>query len=440
MRAPRVPAPSQTAIPQPATRQEILNERRLGIGFILAMALILAITAGSVYAIASMRGAADVVARAHETIGALEAVTGAVADAEAASRGYALTDAPAYRQEWDQAGRQLDHHLAAVASLIGDAPERGAELAALRMLLSQRQSLDRDLIELRVTQGPGAVRAFVLAGDQTRLHQQIRQRIDSMQQRERTALEERLALTDRGTGFAMLSVGFGAVLSILTTCVAMILFRLDYNGSRAARAALQAANASLGERAHQDPLTGLPNRLLLMSRLEHSLTRARRERALCAVLFLDLDRFKAVNDTHGHAAGDTLLKQVAERLALRLRDVDTLARLGGDEFVVVLENISSRAAAGEVAQSIIERLNQPFELGGGIVARIGASIGVALFPTHASDPGELLVRADTALYRAKHGGRNTWRFALPATDDPETLPAATRLTNTNDDTRRRLAS
>jgi diguanylate cyclase (GGDEF)-like protein/PAS domain S-box-containing protein len=162
--------------------------------------------------------------------------------------------------------------------------------------------------------------------------------------------------------------------------------------------------------AHHDALTGLPNRLMLRARLEHAVSKARRDKAQGAVLFLDLDRFKQVNDTLGHPAGDALLIAVAKRLRERLRDSDTLARLGGDEFVILIEDLTERSQAAALAQELIARLSEPFDLPGGHVARIGGSIGIALFPVDGTAPDELIQRADVALYESKQGGRGTYRF------------------------------
>jgi len=162
--------------------------------------------------------------------------------------------------------------------------------------------------------------------------------------------------------------------------------------------------------AHHDALTGLPNRLLLRTRLAHTLERAHRTDRTCAVLFLDLDRFKAVNDEHGHEAGDALLRTAAERLRLHLRENDTVARLGGDEFVIVLEDLSSVEGAEVVARAIIERLQQPFQLPGGVEAHIGCSVGISVFPGDGGDGDTLVRRADEALYQAKAAGRGTWRL------------------------------
>ncbi|NTV10052.1 MAG: PAS domain S-box protein [Zoogloea sp.] len=170
------------------------------------------------------------------------------------------------------------------------------------------------------------------------------------------------------------------------------------------------AQTELERLAHHDALTGLPNRLLLSSRLEHAIERVRRHGGMGAVLFIDLDRFKQVNDSLGHRAGDELLQLVATRLRERLRDIDTLARLGGDEFVALLEDIPDAVAAEVVAREIIRQLQMPFPLSCGHDANIGASVGIALFPAHGDDATLLVEQADQALYDAKDGGRGRHKF------------------------------
>lgn len=161
--------------------------------------------------------------------------------------------------------------------------------------------------------------------------------------------------------------------------------------------------------AHHDPLTNLPNRGHLLERLEHALKSAKRRGVKGAVLFIDLDRFKPVNDTLGHQAGDELLTAVAARLTARLRNADTLARIGGDEFVIVLEDIPGADGVTAVADEVIRQLETPFVLAGGHEARIGGSIGIALFPDDGETPARLLERADQALYEAKAAGRGVHR-------------------------------
>jgi diguanylate cyclase (GGDEF)-like protein/PAS domain S-box-containing protein len=162
--------------------------------------------------------------------------------------------------------------------------------------------------------------------------------------------------------------------------------------------------------AHYDPLTGLPNRLLLLSRLKHVLERAKRDKTRGAVLFLDLDRFKNVNDSLGHATGDELLQLASERMRECLSETDTVARLGGDEFIVVLEDLSDPENAASVAHHLIDRLNAPFVLSGGQEVYIGTSLGISIFPDDADDADRLIQYADAALYQAKGNGRGTYHF------------------------------
>jgi diguanylate cyclase (GGDEF)-like protein/PAS domain S-box-containing protein len=157
--------------------------------------------------------------------------------------------------------------------------------------------------------------------------------------------------------------------------------------------------------AQYDQLTQLPNRELLRDRLQTALARARRNQSHVALLFLDLDKFKQINDTLGHAAGDLLLQGVAQRIQLCLREVDTVARFAGDEFIVLLEDFESVDHASAVAEKVRQTLNQPFDLNGHS-RTILPSIGIALYPQHAQDEQQLLQHADNAMYQAKKDGGN----------------------------------
>ena len=161
--------------------------------------------------------------------------------------------------------------------------------------------------------------------------------------------------------------------------------------------------------ANHDPLTRLPNRTLFTERLTRAIARAQRNRNLVALLFIDLDRFKQVNDTMGHLAGDMLLQQVAERLSGCIRQGDTVARLSGDEFTIILEDVQDSRDVAVVAHKVLRGLTEPFALSGG-EAHISSSIGVALYPTDGGDPQTLLKLADAAMYRAKNMGRNGCQF------------------------------
>lgn len=160
--------------------------------------------------------------------------------------------------------------------------------------------------------------------------------------------------------------------------------------------------------ANYDPLTGLPNRNLLHERIEQAMKRAHRHNQRVALMFLDLDRFKQVNDTLGHAWGDTLLCQTAHRLKTCVRETDTVARYSGDEFVLVLVNIIGDQDTHALAEKVIKQLSEPFDLDGTTI-HIGVSLGIVLYPDHGTDTATLLRYADLAMYRAKMAGRNTYQ-------------------------------
>ena len=161
--------------------------------------------------------------------------------------------------------------------------------------------------------------------------------------------------------------------------------------------------------AHHDPLTGLPNRVMFCDRLELAMHRADREGTLAAVLFLDLDRFKHVNDSLGHSAGDLLLQQVAERLQDAVRRQDTVARQGGDEFTLLLDGLHDGERAAGLAQKLVDAIALPFVVDGHELF-LGASIGISVYPVDGRDVESLLRNADAAMYRAKEAGRNTYAF------------------------------
>jgi diguanylate cyclase (GGDEF)-like protein/PAS domain S-box-containing protein len=161
--------------------------------------------------------------------------------------------------------------------------------------------------------------------------------------------------------------------------------------------------------AHHDPLTGLPNRMLFQDRLQQALIKAQRSGDRVALLFLDLDRFKAINDTLGHAIGDRMLEAVAQRLKDCVRQEDTVARLGGDEFTIHMEGLEQPEMAAKVANKVLERLAHPLWLGGHEL-HVAASIGISLYPDNGNDMETLIKHADTAMYLAKERGRGNYQF------------------------------
>ena len=172
---------------------------------------------------------------------------------------------------------------------------------------------------------------------------------------------------------------------------------------------LEQLTKELRHQAYHDALTGLPNRLMFRERLSHAIARARRQQSFLAVLFIDLDRFKAVNDSLGHRVGDLLLQAVAARLRSGLRETDTVAREAGDEFVVLIEDVAEAAHVARVAAKVLDLMNKVYLIEGHEL-HCGASIGVSLFPGDGTDEDQLINHADAAMFDSKGEGRNRVRF------------------------------
>jgi diguanylate cyclase (GGDEF)-like protein/PAS domain S-box-containing protein len=162
--------------------------------------------------------------------------------------------------------------------------------------------------------------------------------------------------------------------------------------------------------ANYDPLTGLANRSLLLSHLQNSIVQGKRHKTQIGLIMFDLDRFKDINDSYGHSAGDEVLQQVAERFGSRLREGDIISRLGGDEFAVIVDNLARPEDAGRIADEMISALESGYRLSGGALIHIGASAGIVLFPDNGESASELLQYGDAALYKAKAEGRGRYRY------------------------------
>ena len=170
--------------------------------------------------------------------------------------------------------------------------------------------------------------------------------------------------------------------------------------------------------AHHDGLTSLPNRGLFVERLRHAIAHAHRNREKVAVMFLDLDKFKQINDTLGHHVGDQLLQVVAQRLTTCVREDDTVARLGGDEFTVILESLANTGDVPHVAQKIIDSLSRPMLLDGHEIT-VTVSVGISLYPADSEQSDDLIKYADTAMYLAKKVGRNNFQFFIASMKEQE---------------------
>ncbi len=177
----------------------------------------------------------------------------------------------------------------------------------------------------------------------------------------------------------------------------------DITKHKKTEAELAKALDKVSDLANRDILTGLPNRRLFQERFDSTLSISKRKGWKAAIMFIDLDGFKAVNDSFGHEAGDRILSMVGQRLLQSVRKSDTVARIGGDEFLVFQTEVSDKAAAARVAGKIVEKLSAPFQLDGNEI-KMSASIGIAMYPTDGDTSRELIKKADNAMYRPKVSG------------------------------------
>jgi diguanylate cyclase (GGDEF)-like protein len=348
-------------------------------------------------------------------IGKLEAFHLALVETESAGRGFLISGAPLLKSRYASMLAGIDEQLREFKAFTSDNPDQQKLIPGLEQSIASRFAYMDALIGVRVTRGVEAAVQATTVGTGVREMQSIRDHIGRMKVIENRLLEDRRAAQKRNdarleTALAML-IAFGVA----------IMGVMFWNMRRLWLARLRAEAAAL-EQAHHDTLTGLPNRRLLQDRLRVALARANRDGDVLAVLCLDLDGFKAVNDTYGHPAGDELLRRVGERLGGLMRAEDTAARIGGDEFVVVLSSISGALYSELVAGRIVQSLSAPYTIQGHSVA-ISTSIGIAVSPTHGSDAAALLKAADEALYSAKKLGKARFSTARAALDPPLELAA-----------------
>jgi diguanylate cyclase (GGDEF)-like protein/PAS domain S-box-containing protein len=184
----------------------------------------------------------------------------------------------------------------------------------------------------------------------------------------------------------------------------------DITGHKRTETELARALAMVSDLANRDALTGLPNVRLFQERFLSTVSISKRKGWKAAIMFIDLDGFKNVNDSFGHEMGDRILQMTADRLLETVRKADTVARIGGDEFLVILTEVNDKAAAANVAGKIVQQLSAPFDLDGNEI-RIGASIGIAMYPTHGDNSRDLIRKADNAMYKTKTFGKNGYTFS-----------------------------
>ena len=373
--------------------------RRIIIGFGLGF-LILAVNALIAYrTIVSLTAETRAVEGGLQVMEQLRSVSSAVADSEAGQRSYIITERKEYLENSGEllrgAGRRLDD----VRTLVGDDPVEVEKIGAMQSSIAARTAEFDDALRL-LNNGDtqGTLKAISTEearrnlGDIYKLFTQLRSKQDQLFTQRTRQLQERSR--------------FSLATQYVATFFGLVFLGLVYYLVCREAAVRRQTDEKLRIVATHDPLTALPNRTLLHERLSHALAGAQRHGRALAVLLVDLDRFKHVNDTLGHEAGDTLINIAARRFYDCLRETDTIARQGGDEFVVLMDELPDREPVARLAQRLLDAMVEPFVLEGEEIHGT-ASIGISVYP---DDGRTLLKNADIALYRAKGRGGNNFQF------------------------------
>jgi diguanylate cyclase (GGDEF)-like protein len=317
---------------------------------------------------------------------------------ESAERAYLLTGHTQFTQGLKEQIAEVYARQHDLQVLTSDNPLQQKHIAALHDMTVQKLELIEARIYLHDKVGPEKARESVLRSEGREGMELINGVAGKIEKEEQRLLAARTAEHNRVIERMEVFRNATVVLSIVFLSV--LFWYLSRLRNRKREVEQQVEHL-----AYHDSLTGLPNRRLLLDRLQQNAAVATRQTGHFAVLFLDLDGFKKVNDTLGHDSGDLLLQQVGERLQSLLRESDTVARLGGDEFVIGLMLMTSIDDAVQVADKVVAELARPFTLPNGI-ANIGASIGISMYPEHGDDAEALLMAADKALYQAKTAGKS----------------------------------
>lgn len=343
----------------------------------------------------------DYVKHTREVIQKLDELKISLLELENSERGYLITGRDGQLERNAAAKHSFSSMHADLAKMVADNPEQVKRIRAIEPLFGDRVISSGQLLELRDNLGLGATQPVLVAGLDKVQSDKIDTLIDAMLQEELRLLDirrQKLRSTlDRRKDLAL--VGMIIIMGLL--CGLGYAVRLDLR--------LRAEHmAKLDQIAHSDMLTGLANRRHFVSAGLSLLALSQRNQKMTAVLMLDLDGFKGVNDSLGHEAGDVLLAEVAKRLTQTVRSSDVVARLGGDEFVIMLSEVSSIEGVKTLAQKLVEVLGDAYLLNGQRCTSVGTSVGLAWSPDHGEDIHALMRHADMALYAAKRAGKRQY--------------------------------
>jgi len=333
-----------------------------------------------------------------QLISAIQALEAHLVDVETGERGYLITGNERYLEPYHEALQELDDHRRKLAGLVAGTPLEASWLPELSARIERKLTIARGNVAAR-KQGFEVARQRLLAAGGKREMDAIRHLLD--EQSEVAERDVRQLWDEQKQALSELLRKLALAALLLIGALLFIHFRLRREMRRRHEAEVQVEHL-----ATHDSLTGLPNRRWLVVQLEQALKRCERHQRMAALLFLDLNGFKPVNDRHGHQAGDEVLQQVAVRLQHLIRASDFVARLGGDEFVVFIEDIAGDGEVCRVIDKITAEIARPFRLPSGIEVGLSTSIGVALYPRDGAEMDGLMSHADTAMYAAKESGDN----------------------------------
>ena len=375
-------------------------EKTIGWGYVFSLFGILALALVAYSVSKEEIESADWVTHTEEVIASLEGIQRYALDAESTGRGFLISGDLGLFEKYSMLLPVIDAKIGAFRTLTIDNLNQ-QQYADLLLAKAHLKFSDlTKLIHLRRDGGLEAIRKESSLERGRAEMDAIKSTIGKMIGEENRLLAQRKNARDKSIHLVW---GTIAIMVLSGGCVLTWIFRQTLIAVRLRREAEDHAN----HLAHHDGLTGLPNRRMLQDRLAQALAAADRHGHKLAVLFLDLDGFKKINDNFGHDIGDELLKDVARRLTATLRKEDTAVRLGGDEFVVGLMYLTQSTDAESAAKKIIETLGQTYHVNGHDLT-VTTSVGISIFPDNGSSGEELLKQADTALFKAKTGGKNRY--------------------------------
>jgi len=343
------------------------------------------------------------VSQTYEVITSFRNLQQHLIDAETAERGYVITGDPAAQHTYQASLQQIESDTELIAALVANYPTQKVRFVVLQGKIAYRLKTLQMVVDTRSAGGVDASHELVSVDEDKLEMKRIHDVLAQMEEEENAQLNGRLRARD-----VAYREFWWSFMALIVTLSASTMWQ--YLQVRRIMQLEAEARRRIRHMAEHDPLTELPNRRHLQDKLDLAIAYAKRSGKKVAVMFIDLDGFKAVNDTMGHQAGDELLKVVAQRLRQGTRSNDFVARLGGDEFVVVLSELDQLADANRLAAKLNSLISLPVPLNEG-VARISTSIGISLFPANGRSSAELLGKADDAVYQAKAAGKNQFQWA-----------------------------